>query len=143
MSKEKLFLSIIAAILGLVVAGGAFYIYQLTSTVDESKKPNNTIISPAITNTPASSNFLVVNNPKDEEVFTKKIITISGKTNTDALILVSSEDSDQVVKPATNGDFSLTETVGDGTNLLKITAIFKNGEEQTTTRIVTSTTEEF
>ncbi len=143
MSKEKIVLSFIAIILGLFVAGGAFYIYQMTRTISEEKPSTvNESVKPTqpVSNNP---NFLIIEDPKNEEVFNKKIITIKGKTLSDATVIVSTQGSDQVVTPNTKGEFTLTHTLEDGINLLHVTAIFKNGEEQKVTRTVTSTTEEF
>ncbi len=143
MSKEKIILSFIAIILGLFVAGGAFYIYQMTRTISEPEtQKESTVVQPtkSVSN---DSNFLIVENPKDEEVFDKRLITITGKTSPGTLVIISTQSSDQVVTPNTKGDFTLTHTLEDGVNVLHVTAIFSNGEEETQTRTVTSTTEEF
>lgn len=144
MSKEKVILSFVAIILGLFVAGGAFYIYQMTRTVNEPQK-NQTLGTTSVqpTHSAASSNYLIVQEPQDEEVFSKRTITVSGKTMPDATVILSTDSSDQVVKPSANGDFSLTQSIDDGVNLLHVTAIFKNGEEQSVNKVVTSTTEDF
>ena len=143
MSKEKFVLAFVAITLGLIVAGGAFYIYQSTKVIDEPKptQNNNTNVKPSPV--PQNENLLVVNEPKDEQVFSKTIINIKGKTTADATIVVSTESSDEIFTPSKNGDFSLTHTLQDGVNVLRIAAIFPNGEEQTVVRTVTSTTEDF
>ena len=143
MSKEKIFLSVIAVILGLIVAGGAFYIYQMTRTVNEPEKTQTRLTTNQPTSAPESSTFLIVNNPEDEEVFNKRVISVSGKTTPGSLIIVATESSDEVVKPTTNGDFTLTHTLEDGVNVLTVTAVFQNGTEKHVTKTVTSTTEEF
>lgn len=142
MGKEKIVLSIIAILLGLFVAGGAFYIYQLTRSINE---PTATQPIPTTRPTPIpkNSNFLILEDPKDEQIFSKRIINITGKTPPDATIIVSTQSTDQVVAPSKNGDFTLTHTLENGVNILKVTSIFQNGEEQSVTRAVTSTTEEF
>lgn len=139
--KEKIILSFIAIALGLFVAGGAFYIYQSAKTVKEPIKQQIQKIQP--TKTPQSSNFLIIEKPKDEELFNKRIITVTGKTIPNSVVIVSTAASDQVVKPTANGDFTLTQNINDGVNVINITAIFPNGEEQSILRTVTSTTEEF
>jgi hypothetical protein len=143
MSKEKIILSFIAIILGLFVAGGAFYIYQMTRTVDgptTSKKNNIAQPTKAVLN---ETNFVIIESPKDEEVFAKRNITISGKTTPETLVIVSTQGSDQIVTSNTKGNFTLTYTLEEGVNILQVTAVFANGEEQKVTRTVTSTTEEF
>ncbi|GEM_PF-730518 len=144
MKAEKAILSFIAILVGLIAAGVAFYFYQMTRTIPAQKaKPLSINASTSPSPTPDKSNFLNITEPKDEEVFDKKVITVSGKTDPQATIIVSSEDSDQVVKPATNGDFSLTQILPGGTSLIQITAVFSNGEEKKVMRTVTSTTESF
>lgn len=144
MKAEKIILSLVAVIVGLVAAGVAFYLYQMTKTIPSSK--NQTIvIQTQISNspTPNAQNFLIVENPKDESVTETKTITISGKTAPKATIIVSTENNDQVINAAANGDFTLTNVIDNGTNILQITAIFEDGEEKKVTRTVTYSTESF
>lgn len=142
MKAEQIILSFIAVLIGLLVAGGSFYIYQLTKEVPPEKTTAITIQTPP-SPTPELNHYLKINTPKDEEIVNKKIITISGSTLPNSTIIVSSENEDQVVKPTKNGDFSITHTIGDDTNVIYITAIFPNGEEQTEIRTVSFTNEEF
>ena len=144
MKAEKVILSFVAIFVGLVAAGIAFYLYQLTKTIPDDKAKSTTVISKLLpTPTPDSTNFLTIDSPKDEEVFSKKVVSIKGKTVPDSTILVSTEDGDQIVTPATNGDFSLTHSIPNGTTIMRVTAIFPNGEEKTVTRTVTFSTENF
>jgi len=144
MRIEKIILSLVAIIVGLAAAGVAFYLYQMTKTLPPSKTQTITIknqISPSPT--PNAKNFLTIENPKDEFVTDKKIITISGKTEPGATIIITTENNDQIVNAAINGDFTLTTTIGNGTNIIQITAIFTDGEEKKVTRTVTYSTESF
>ncbi len=144
MKAEKIILSFVAVVIGLIAAGVAFYLYQMTKTIPPSKDQVisvQTQITPSPT--PDTQNFLTVENPKDESVTNTKTITIQGKTAPKATIIISTENSDQVVKAAANGDFTLTITTGNGTNVIQITAIFANGEEKKITRTVTYSTESF
>lgn len=141
MKAERLILSLVAIVIGLLVAGGAFYIYQMTKTLPPQKTKAISINHP--TPTPDSGNFLVVDSPKDNEVFSKKTITVSGKTLPQATVIISSETDDQVIKPAASGSFSATHTIGDDSNLISITAVFPNGEEQTILKTANFSAEEF
>ena len=142
MKSERVVLSFIAVLVGLLVAGGAFYIYQLTKQISPTEGETITV-NTRVTPTPSSNLLLVVDSPKDEEIVTKKTITISGKTDPEATIIVSSEAEDKVVKPTRTGSFSVTHTIGDDGNLIKVTAVFPSGEETSITRLVSYTTEEF
>jgi hypothetical protein len=142
MKSERVILSFVAIIVGLVVAGVAFYFYQMTKTVSEPETQTITQDKNP-TPTPDKNLFLTVETPKDGEVVDKKVVSVAGKTVASATIVVSSEIEDKVVKPAKNGDFNVTQTIGDGANLIQITAIFPNGEEKSVNRTVTYSTESF
>ena len=142
MKAERIVLSFIFILLGLLVAGGGFYLYQLTKTIPDSKLSTVRVNSPSPT-PDTSGDLFVVDSPADESVVDNRIVTISGKTTPDATIIVSSGTADQVVKPTTTGTFSLTQTIETGTNLLTIRAIFTDGIEKKITRTVTYSTESF
>ena len=143
MKAEKVILSFVAIFIGLIAAGATFYVYQLTKTVPEKETQGITNQKPLASPTPDPNNFLTIESPRDEEVFDKKLITIRGKTAKGATILVTTEDSDEVVKPAQNGDFTLTQTIPNGTTNINIISIMPNGEEKRVTRTVTFSTESF
>lgn len=141
MKKEQVVISFIAVVIGIFVAGIAFYIYQSTRIIPPSKTKTISLISP--TPTPATSIFLTLERPKDEDLVDRKTITVSGKTTSDATVVISTDASDQVVKPTTQGSFSADVTIGDATNKVEVTAIGPDGQEATQTRIITFSTENF
>jgi len=142
MKKETVFLSLIALLIGLLVAGGAFYAYQLLNKPSDSKP---TTITLNATPTPVSSNSeeLMVDEPDDEIVVTNKSVTISGKTLPGSTVIVTSENDERVAEPAGNGNFSLTTTIADGVNIIEILAILPSGEERKVVRTVTYSRESF
>lgn len=142
MKSERIILSLIAVFIGLLVAGGGFYIYQMTKQIPRDKADTITIKSHA-TPTPSSTGYLTIDTPKDESLTDRKTITISGKTIIGSTIIVSTEAGDQVVKPTTTGTFNVTETIDTGTSIISIKAIFPDGNEQTIQRTVSYTTEDF
>ncbi len=141
MSKEKIVLFFIAVVVGILVTGVVFYLYQATKAIPSSKIKTIKIPSPAPTSKP--SIYLTIKEPEDEKVVTKKVVTISGTTVKDATIVVLSSADQDVIKPAGSGDFSTTINIDDGQNIIEITAILPNGEEIKVTRTVTFSTEEF
>jgi hypothetical protein len=143
MKSERIILSFVAVLVGLVVAGIAFYFYQMTKTVSEPEEQKKNVANIQPSPTPDKSLFLTVENPKDGAVLNKKTITVSGKTVPNTTIIISSENGDDVITPAKNGDFTTTETISDGSNLMQVTAIFQNGEEKKVQRTVTFSTENF
>lgn len=141
MRAERIILSFIAVIFGLLVAGVAFFIYQSTKTISPSKITTVTINQP--TPTPIPSVLLTIDQPANESVVNIKSITISGKTTPDATLVLTTDTDDQVDTPASNGNYAITTTLNDGANQITITAIAPDGQETKKTITVTYSTEEF
>lgn len=142
MKTEKIVLSFIGILFGLLVAGVAFYLYQTTKTPPSEKKITVKKLTPTPTSI-ESSFFLNVDSPSDESVTDKKTISIAGKTIPNATVVVTGPSDDQVITPSTQGDFSTTTTIDDGQNQITITAIGPNGEEVKKIVTVTYSKEEF
>lgn len=144
MKAERIILSFIAILVGLFAAGVAFYIYQSTRTLPAETAKPVAIVKPTLAVTPVEEeSLLIVDSPKDEEVFNKKTITVSGKTEPGATVIISTENTDQIADPAANGNFTSTITIPDGTSILRVTTVLSNGDEKTVNRVVTFTTENF
>lgn len=141
MKTEKIVLSFIAITVGVLVAGVVFYIYQVTKTISPSKIKTVSIQTPSPI--PKPTIFLTVDAPKDEEVFDKRTISISGKTAPSSTIIISTQTDDQVITPAQNGNFSTSVVIEDGQNIIEITAVLPSGEETKIIRAVTFSTETF
>lgn len=141
MKTECVVLSFIAVIFGLLVAGVVFFIYQSTKTISPSKITPITINLP--TPTPLPGVLLTIDQPANESVVNTKSITLSGKTTSDATLVLTTDTDDQVVSPAQNGNYAITTTLGDGTNQITITAISPDGQETKKTITLTYSTEEF
>ncbi len=142
MKAERIILSLIALFVGLLVAGGAFYIYQMTKQIPQDKSDTITIKSHP-TPTPNSHDYLTVDSPKNEDVLDRKTITISGKTLPGSTVIISTESDDQVVKPTATGTYSVTATIDNGVNLISVTSIFPDGTEKKVLRNVSYTSEDF
>ena len=143
MKKEKVVLSFIAVVLGLLVSGVAFYLYQSTKTIPDDKIKTISIKPTVTPDLKTSSIFLSIDSPKDESVADKKIINVTGKTIKDAVVVVSTNIDDEVINPASNGNFSTTVNIENGQNQIEVTAIAPNGEEEKVIRTVTFSTESF
>jgi len=141
MKTERVLLSLLAVVIGLLVAGIAFFLYENTKNAPQSQTKTVSVPTPTLTSKP--SIFLILDQPKDEEVVSKKIISISGKTAADAIVSVITNNDEQVLAPTATGDFSTTTTIEDGHNLIEIIAIVPNGESTSISRTITFSTEEF
>ncbi len=142
MKKETIILSLIALVIGLLVAGGFFFAYQAITSPPER---NGTEITLNATPTPVSSNSdeLMVNEPEDESVVENKSVTISGKTIPGSVVVIASENGENVAEPAENGDFSVNMTISEGVNIIEVVSILPTGEERRVVRTVTYSTETF
>jgi hypothetical protein len=141
MKAEQIILSLFAVVIGLIVAGAAFFIYQSTRTISPSSLKTISITSPTPTSGPSIP--LTITSPQDESVVTSKIITVSGTTDPAATVMVETSSEDTVVKPSSSGAFSLTITLPDSENTILITAIGKDGSEVQKTLTVAYETQDF
>lgn len=146
MKTERLILSFIAVLVGLLVAGIGFYIYQVAS-----KKPaeNTNQITLSTSPTPSTKQSaadqypLTLDSPADEQVLDKKTVTVSGKTGKDILVVISTGTADQVIKSTSSGNFSATQTIDSGLSTIRVTALFPDGQERHALRTITYSTESF
>lgn len=141
MKKEKIILSFSATVIGILVSVGLFFFYQSTKKVKPSEIRKIIITNP--NPTPESSIFLTVNRPVDEEVVDKRIITISGKTISNAKIIILTQTNEEAGVAARDGSFSTEITLDQNENIIEISAIAPNGEIAKVRRVVTYTTESF
>ncbi|MDE2025308.1 MAG: hypothetical protein KGJ07_02340 [Patescibacteria group bacterium] len=141
MKTERVVLSFIAVVIGLVVAGAAFFIYQSTKVIPPYKVP--TITLQKNTPTPLPGVQLTIDQPADESVVSTRTITISGKTIPQATIVVNTDTDDEVVTPTQDGSYSLTLTIENGENAISVTAIDPTGNETTKIVTVTESSEDF
>lgn len=141
MKQERVILSFIMVLIGLLVAGIAFYFYQTTKVVSDKSSINSS--SSVVSPTPKPTIFLVLNEPNNEIVVSNKTLTVSGKTNPEATIIIITDSDQLVLKPSSQGDFSTTITLESGQNLIRIRAVTPNAETIVTDRTVTYSTEDF
>ena len=142
MKAERVILSFVAVLVGLMVAGGAYYLYQhyaksnVQSTQTITIKP--TIVpSPTLDNT---GDYITVDQPADESSFDNRSVTVSGKATKNSTVIVSTPSTDQVGVASADGSYSLTITLDADTNPLYVTAIFPDGTEQKLIRTLTYST---
>lgn len=141
MKQEKVILSFIAVLIGLVVAGVVFYIYQSTKTVSTTQSQR--LENPTPTPNQKSSLFLQIYEPKDEQIADRKTVTISGKTNPGATVAILTTTGEEIIQPSREGNFNTTIQIDDGINYIKIQAFLPTGETETVQRIIAYTTEDF
>jgi hypothetical protein len=141
MKQERVILSFIMVLIGLLVAGGLFYFYQSTKNVSPSTTTIVNRITP--TPTPEPKLYLSLNQPSDEQVVSSKTLVISGKTNPGATLIIITDADQQVIQPSSQGDFSTTVALDDGQNLIEMQSILPTGETIMIKRTITYSTENF
>lgn len=141
MKQERVILSFIMVIIGLLVAGVAFYLYQGTKSVPSSK---TSILVASPTPTPITTSvYLNVSSPTDESVVGNKTVTVSGKTTPDATIVIMTNSDQKVIVPSGVGDFSTTIIITDGANLIRVTSFGSDGQSETIQKTITYSIEDF
>ena len=142
MKSERVILSFIAVLIGLLVAGASFYVYQ--HYFKNAPVKSQTVTVKTVTPTPDTSNdYITLDKPTDEQVLTTHSIQVSGKATKDTTIIVATPIGDAVAIASADGNFSLATTIDDNTNVVLITAIFPDGTEQQITRTETYSTQTF
>src|SRR5258708_11760541 len=143
MKIEKVIFSFIGTVIGLLVAGGAFYFYNNSHPKPPEKKVAAAKITPTPTSTSNPSFFLTIDEPKDESVSDTKTIKITGKTISDATVIISTAGDDQIATASSSGDFSTSATIDNDENQVLVTSIAPSGDEIQKTLTVTYSTETF
>lgn len=140
MKKETIVLAFIGIVVGLLVAGTVFYIYESTRKVSTASPQTN----PQVTEQKTTNNsFLTVSKPTDESISSTKVVEIIGKTKPDATIVILTSVDYKVISPSSDGSFSTTINIDDDQNIIEITAVAKNGMQQKITKTVTFSKEDF
>lgn len=140
MTKEKFILSVFALLLGIVVAVVIFYLYQSTKQIKPTQIEKITLATP----TPAGIQTpLILSSPKDQSVVTNRSVTVSGKTDPDAKIVVLTQSREIGAVAAGDGSFSTEITLDNGQNIVEVLVVSASGKTATARRTVTYSTEEF
>ncbi len=121
--KQFIFSQIIILLLGLLFLGGIFYITDL-----QYQKPKQYSLSGPVTRAP-SILTLELNTPDDNSAVFDSSLLISGKTQGNIQVLISSLDSDLVTESKPDGSFSVTFPLEEGLNEIKIIAINQKNEQ--------------
>ena len=141
--KEVLLAIIIGFALGLVITFG---IWTANRVMKEKKETSS--VTPEVTMevqptpSPTTAFNLEIISPEDESLLNEAEITLVGKTQPGAMVVVVSEQKEEIVEADKDGNFELQITLISGTNEISITAFSQEGEEVTKTlRLVYSKTE--
>lgn len=147
MRKEKVILSFVAALVGILVAGIAFYFYQSTKEVSlpdiETMVEEEKDATPTPTLSPKDKDGLTITKPNDEAVVEDASITFTGKAPKDSIILVVSDTDSVLAVASSKGEFSADFQLAKGVNIIHFTAFLPDGKEKSIIRTVTYSIESF
>lgn len=129
MKKETIVAIIFGIVFGALVA---FFLlsknkeFQLnkTKTIAPTEKINNTA-----KNVVVDLKNLEILEPQDGSIFNSKTVTIEGKADKEALIIVQSPIKDTVIKNEKE-QFTTSFPLALGENVIKITAYLKDGQSR-------------
>lgn len=130
MNREIIFAIIAGGILGLAIAFGVWKGNSLLNLKKTTSTPApTTSSSPNPEAGTPTTNKIVLIKPETLDVFTASPAVVSGITNPDAYIVVSSEDTDTVTKVDATGNFTQNVSLTGGTNQVKLTSFTADGIE--------------
>lgn len=140
MRKEVILAIIIGFALGLVITFG-IWTANKALTKNKTQTPDQETTTQVDVVTPTPSFFLEVSSPEDQSLSNEAKITLSGKTQPGATVVVAYETAEDIVDADENGAFASNITLVAGTNEIIITAFDANGNQvNKTVNVVYSTT---
>jgi hypothetical protein len=134
--------------IGLGIAVGVVVAYGVWTANKALKKAE--LISPTLSTgeqteagliaTPTPVTKLEIEEPKPDMLTDTSLVTIAGKAPAGSVVIISGEDSDQVVKATNEGVFSGEVELIKGVNDIMVAAIESNGNKQAQSLTITYST---
>jgi len=146
MIKEYFIAIILGAILGFGITGGFFAIRQNNSQqniTEISPTPTNTQMSTQISTTPAISekkSSINITSPENNSVVSTAKINITGEAQSNSLIIISTPSKTFSDKSNSNGVFNISIELDGGVNLIKISSIDSDDNQNETELTLTYST---
>jgi len=140
MRKEIFFAILAGALFGLVIAFG---IWRANSSMKTNDSPSETPLveeSPMVS--PGSEVGLTLAKPEDLAVVDQTPITISGITDADNWVTISTEKEDYLTQADSNGAFEEDVDLIGGVNIIAISA-FDNAGNSNSTKLTIVYSSEF
>ncbi len=143
--KKEVFLAIaIGFALGLVITFGIWTANKSLKNLP-SAKPTPTPETVAVTPTPTSASqtaqtSLTLSSPSDEALVTTNKVTVVGKASPQAVVVILSEDGQQIITADAKGEFTTAVTLVPGYNSLRVQAYDPDGNMSESNAVVTYTT---
>lgn len=146
MIKEYFLAIILGAILGLGVTGGYFAYRQNTiksTTTEISPIPTDSQMSTQISVTPTVSekkSSINITSPEDGTVLSTAKTNVKGTAKPNSLVIISTPSKTFSDKTNSNGVFDIIVDLDSGVNLIKISSIDSNDNQDETELTLTYST---
>lgn len=143
LGKETILAGVAGFALGLLAAWAVWSLPQFLPKKQEPTTITEETTPPA--EEPKAEAFsLTLTQPENEAISSTDKVTVSGKTAKDATIVLNGPLGDEVLEASANGTFTVSLGLEEGANEINVTAYSADGgQEQTETRTVNYTKEEF
>lgn len=150
MKKELVIAILIGLLIGFGLAAG-FWSKTKTSSIklgflqknNQQKNDNITTVTPKPTIEKDKEVQLKIINPENEIVHEEEDLTVQGKTNPNATVVVIWEEGEDILVANDDGSFETKITLIGGENKVKVTAYNDNGDKTSQTLTVTYSTADF
>ena len=135
MHKETVVAVIIGLLFGLLVAVSIYKLQSLKNNNDISTSPNEQML-PSTTPANKPQDRLTIEFPTQGLVTTASEITITGKTEPEAFLVLFAHDSQTIFDTDTKGEFSIPLSLKEGPNFITLTVANQDGATYSVNRLV-------
>lgn len=136
--KETILAGVAGFVLGLAAA---WAVWSLPQILPQKKSP--TIVEQSPAPSLAEGFSLTLAAPEDGALSDSGEVTVSGKTQAGATVVISGPSADDVLEASSDGSFTTKVTLDEGANEISVTAYATDGTEKSEVRTVNYTKEEF
>lgn len=140
--KEILIAIVVGFALGMVITFGIWNANKALKSQQASQQPSLAITSEKEQSSPVdkTSLFLKIISPEDNLLSAQEKIQLAGEANSDATVVITYSEGEQVITPDGSGKFQTEITLMGGANEIIITAYDPDGNEiKKTINVVYST----
>jgi hypothetical protein len=127
MKKEIIVAIIIGLSVGLIIAFGLWTANKSLKQVSPKNETSSLQIGQP-TPTPLIQN-LIIDNPTEDFISNQEKITVSGKTISEATVVITYEEGEKILTADSQGLFNTEITLLGGANEIKISAFEPDGNE--------------
>jgi len=140
MKKEVFFAVLLGLTLGLIVTYGIYRASQ-ANTQDQLDTITEGESEQAGQQEKIDSSSLVVDVPQDESVVNEATLTVSGTTLSNTFVIIYVGETPYITTADEAGAYSVSVELEEGSNIIGVHSLSENGQEVSTERLVTYTTQ--